>query len=60
MNPAEMNWERIVAIATPSMPICSASTKKRSRKIFNKLVRIRKRRGRMVSPTARRIPLPML
>jgi len=57
---AEINWEMIVAYATPSMAMPKPTTKRRSRPIFMTLERQRKYSGRFVSPTARRIALPML
>ena len=60
MRTAETIWDRIVAYATPAMPMWPTITKSRSRTIFKRLVSTRNIRGRVVSPTARRMPLPML
>ena len=55
-----MNWDRMVASATPSMPMPKPSTNSRSSRMFSTLVSTRKNSGREVSPTARRMPLPIL
>ena len=60
VSAADTNCDRIVAMAAPAMPAFSTSTKKRSSTMFSTLVSIRKYRGRVESPTARKMPLPML
>ena len=56
----EMNWEKMVANAAPAIPALKTMTNTRSSIVLRMLVKIRKYRGLFVSPTARRIPLPML
>ena len=53
-------WETTVATAAPATPICRTMMQKRSRKIFRKAERIRKYRGVLLSPMARRIPETIL
>ena len=53
-------WERVVAMATPATPSFRTTTKNMSRIILIKQEIIRKYRGRLASPAARRIPDPML
>ena len=49
-----------VAIATPLIPQWNTATKRISRTIFKQLLMIRNRSGRLVSPTALKIALPIL
>ena len=60
ISSAEMIWDAMVAYATPSTPILKASTNIKSSAVFSSAEMTRKMSGRLESPTARRIPLPML
>ena len=55
-----MNWHIIVAMAAPATPILKYTTKRISKKIFMKQLTIKTYRGLFESPTARKIPAPML
>ncbi len=57
---AEMIWEAIVAYATPSTPISKPSTNNRSNTVLSSAEITRNTSGLRESPTARRMPLPML
>ena len=57
---AEANCARIVAIATPATPMWNTVTNSRSSTVFVTAEKIRKYSGLLVSPTARRMPAPML
>lgn len=57
---ALMHWERIVARAAPATPIFKYATKNRSSAMLTKQLMIRKYSGRLESPTARKIPAPIL
>ena len=57
---AERNCAATVAIAAPAMPQEKTLTKRRSRIVFVVAEKIRKYSGCVESPTARRMPAPML
>ena len=54
------NWELMVAMAAPATPRRSPATRIRSKRILTIQLPIRKYKGRLESPTARRIPAPIL
>jgi hypothetical protein len=57
---AEKNWAITVARAEPPTPQPQATTKISSSARFTTEEKTRKYRGRFESPTARRMPAPML
>ena len=57
---AQISCDRLVAIAAPAVPIPNTATNSRSRTVLAAAQTIRKYSGRRESPTARRMPAPIL
>ena len=59
-SPAQISCDRLVAMAAPAVPRRKPATKSRSSAVLASAQTIRKYNGRFESPTARRMPAPML